>query len=169
MKIAIIIMFVIFSSQFCLAQTPDSTDLNTISTVVSVNDSIFQMMDSLFGPYTAMGPEFILVDVPTCSCLNLKDDKFYLENDSIPYNGTCVVLMDISVGGFVSYRVYRNDSYYATQTHFLENFSIIGYITIISKYTNGKRDGNRRYYDKNGKLLKTEKYENGILIETTYQ
>lgn len=163
-------LMLVCSELSSMAQISDSTSLDTTYNTSALS---FSLADSLGIIYTSSSSysEFLpsWYEIPTCSCLTNRNNRFYLNNDSIPYNGVCVVLNDPETSGVLYIPNLENP------THFFGNYSISNfilvhssYIRIISNYSDGKRHGVREYYDKTGKLLKTEIYSNGSLIKTTY-
>ena len=147
-----------------LSQSADTTMYDTLIVPVSSSDNFYL----IGGPV----PDVFRINVPTCSCLKLKNDKFYLENDTIPYYGACV-LTNKPNNEYFSYEYPISSTDHLNGKYYISKFFIfyIGepkYIKIISNYIDGKRNGNREYYDKSGKLIKTEVYDNGVLIKTMY-
>jgi hypothetical protein len=155
-----------------LSQSTDTTNLDTINIHIVTTDSVdFSISNPLGIEFTSSGPDVFWTPIPTCSCLNLKNDKFFLENDSIPYSGSCVVT-NMYGSGYYLYQYSKYSAEHFGGKLYLSNFIFCEgpcYIKIISNYNDGKRNGNREYYDKSGKLIKTEVYDNGVLIKTIYQ
>lgn len=170
MRFVLTIILLFNFVQTVSAQSTDTTKRDTIilSPVIfnSSNQYKFDSLGIYFTSSSSSGTQFIIPTVPTCSCLKLKDGKYYLENDTIQYKGTCVVT-DINSPSKLAVIGDVSDYYFGINRKNILCFSP-DYIKIISRYTDGKRNGNREYYDKSGKLIKTEVYDNGVLIKTTY-
>ena len=154
-----------------LSQSTDTTNLDTLNIqIVTTDSATFSILNPLGIEFTSNGPDVFWIPIPTCSCLNLKNDKFFLENDSIPYNGSCVVASTYG-SGYYPYQYSKYNTEHLSGKFYPSNFMFCWescYIKIISNYKDGKRNGNREYYDKSGKLIKTEVYDNGVLIKTIY-
>lgn len=151
----------------------------SISTVSGQNeDSLsFPLPDSLsisdtFSFEFSSFHEFV---VPNCSQLYKKDGLWYWYDISRSntlywraYCGTCVVKFDNDTTNTMGYEPYvpKASLYRPPACPTLENYSFG--IRIVSNYIDGKRHGTRKYYDRMGGLIKTETYENGVLISTVY-
>ena len=124
--------------------------------------------------------------IPTCSCLKKKNGEWYLRNDTNPYSGNCVVLINDKVIdsmvffsrkkdrtkiGIQYYKGFHSDYDYHVKR--VQNGDTVmipcdtGDFKIISNYLKGKRHGYRLYYE-NGTLKKREEYWNGELTFFTF-
>lgn len=130
------------------------------SLVLDLKDSTFFLGPNPIPHYTSYLPKsfLMLFYIPNCSELIKKNELFYFIQDSTPYCGQCVVTND---GKGITVQYHPNQT--MTETAKRE-----GEIKIISNYKDGKRHGQREYYDKNGKQYKIETYVNGKLISTEY-
>lgn len=101
--------------------------------------------------------------IPNCATLNLKENKWYYNQDTIPYCGECVVWHKFnSVASSLNY--WSKYQYGFSFEH--STWISADRIKIVSSYNNGKRHGSRNYYNLKSELIKTENYENGVLKET---
>lgn len=180
-----ILISIIFSSLVVLgfAQSdPDSTQSKRLDSlfnptiITEISPIEFYLSDSTFNfPYYSSSnvSSFIILyqTIPNCSELIKRNGLFYLNNDTASYCGSCVVLYD-KENKHVTYKVSDEPKIYFTGSPIWEYDNFVDLngskIKIASSYVNGKREGNREYFDLNGNLYKIEVYTNGKLISTIH-
>ena len=113
--------------------------------------------------------------IPNCADLIKREGLFYLGQDSLPYCGYCTVLYGNKKNSITYQYPNPNIDFVDTSKTSQSNWSMGYFITrnedkvkIVSSYTYGKRNGQREYYDINGKLYKIEIYKNGKWVSTDY-
>lgn len=180
MKTGLTILFAIFIRAGFSQTNPDSLQLHK-------SDSTWMIMlpDSLsaqfFLPKIPHYTSYIHSDIglmifmPNCSELVKSEGLFYLGQDSLPYCGYCTVLYNSEKNPITYQYPNPNIDFVDTSKTSQSNWSLGYFITknedkikIISSYKDGQRDGQREYYDINGKLYKIEIYKNGKLVSTDY-
>lgn len=180
MKIGLTILFAFFIGTGFTQSNPDSLQLQK-----SDSTWMFMLPDSLslqfllpkIPHYTSYDRSDIrlMIFMPNCSELVKREGLFYLGQDSLPYCGYCTVLYN-SKKNPITYE-YPNPytDFVDTSKTSQSNWSMGTFITknedkikIISSYTCGQWDGQREYFDTNGKLYKIEIYKNGKLVSTHY-
>lgn len=149
------------------AQAKDSTPLDSLHFNIRYS-SVLLGFDSLKINFHARNQiDYVWELAPACHCLKLKNGKFYLKNDSISYNGSCVVtnIKNNNCNEDYHFSLSYNNKFLLNGLFMCHSNE---YIKIVSTYSDGKRSGARYYLNKKGNLLKTEIYENGVLLETIY-
>ena len=162
MRIVSTILLFINFAQTLAAQSSDTTKQDSVVlSPMTINPDLVTIWDSLGIVFNESGPWY-QGEIPNCASLKKKENKWYRDQDTVPYCGKCIVYYnqntpDISL-------------FYVSQ--YTNSFDIISskyirfdQIKIISSYSNGKRDGERNYYDKKGNLIKTDIYSNGEIIK----
>ena len=184
MKTALTILFAIYFGTGFTQTNPDNLQLQK-----SDSTGMFILPDSLspqfflpkspnLNPTSYKPSVYLSVFIPHCTDLIKRDELFYFDQDSLPYCGYCAVLQNGEKSSLTYYEYTYSPTSLYTETfrssrwnggYFVnENGTKVNKIKIISSYTYGQRDGQREYYDINGKLYKIEIYKNGKLLSTDY-
>ena len=181
MNTGLTILFTIFISVGFSQSNLDSLQLQK-----SDSTWMFMLPDSLsaqfFQPniphHTSYSPPpnlRLMIFIPNCSELVKREGLFYLGQDSLPYCGYCAVLYNGELNPITYQFPNPIIDFVVTTTTPQSNWGRGNFIAknedkikIISSYKDGQRDGQREYYDINGKLYKIEIYKNGKLDSTQY-